>query len=96
MTINIYVSIFGVLKSGDQIIEVNGQTFSRISQADAVRVLKQSLINYISNKAPIKLTVRYLGKLPLLLKKKSEPLLAVQEEAADLGMIFNIKAIAFG
>jgi len=76
------------LKPGDQIIEVNGQIFSRISQADAVKAFKQSFINYLSNKAPIKLTVRYLGKLPLLLKKKSEPLATVQEVALDLGMIF--------
>lgn len=49
----------------DQIIEVNGQSFSRISHQDAVFILKTSLLNYRTNKMPIKLTVRYLGKLPV-------------------------------
>ena len=50
----------------DQIIEVNGQTFSRISSEDALFILKASFINYQSNHLPIKMTTRYLGKLPLL------------------------------
>lgn len=49
----------------DQIIEVNGQSFSRISHQDAVLILRTSLLNYRTNKMPIKLTVRYLGKLPV-------------------------------
>lgn len=60
------------LRVSDQIIEVNGQTFSRISQLDAVRVIKMSLLNYIANKAPIRLVVRYLGKLPQLTINESE------------------------
>ncbi len=49
----------------DQIIEVNGQSFSRISHQDAVLILKTSFLNYRTSKLPIKLTVRYLGKLPV-------------------------------
>ena len=54
------------LRVSDQIIECNGQSFSRISNQDAVYILKTALINYMSNKLPIKITVRYLGKLPVL------------------------------
>lgn len=94
LQINFLVSIFSLyFQVADQIIEVNGQTFSRISQSEAVRALKLSLINYIANKASIKLTVRYLGKLPLLLTKQPEPLETVQEVSANLGIVFNIKTI---
>jgi hypothetical protein len=54
------------LRVCDQIIECNGQKFIRILHKDAVEVLKNSLMNYRSNRLPIKLTVRYLAKLPLL------------------------------
>ena len=54
------------MKVSDQIIECNGQSFSRISNPDAEYILKTALINYKSNKLPIKITVRYLGKLPIL------------------------------
>ena len=54
------------MKVSDQIIECNGQSFSRISNPDAEYILKTALINFKSNKLPIKITVRYLGKLPIL------------------------------
>lgn len=72
------------LRVSDQIIEVNGQTFSRISQSDAVRAIKISIINYLSNKSPIKMTVRYLGKLPQLLTKQPEDLNTVKEVESNL------------
>lgn len=50
----------------DQIIDVNGQKFSRISREDAQLILNASLINYRANNLPIKIAVRYLGKLPVL------------------------------
>lgn len=53
-------------KACDQIIDVNGQKFSRISHEDASLILKSSLINYRANSLPIKIGVRYLGKLPVL------------------------------
>ncbi|CAF0796523.1 unnamed protein product [Brachionus calyciflorus] len=59
------------LKVCDQIIEVNGQTFSRITHEDAVLILKSSLINYKATKMPLKITVRYLSKIPLLQVVKS-------------------------
>jgi hypothetical protein len=62
------------LKVADQIIEVNGQLFSRISHNEAVSILKENLANYISNKAPIKMVVRYLGKLPDLELENSSSL----------------------
>jgi hypothetical protein len=52
------------LRVGDQIIDVNGQTFHRITQDDAVRVIKESMLSFIANRAVIKFTVRYLGKVP--------------------------------
>jgi hypothetical protein len=54
------------LKVCDQIIDVNGQKFSRISHQDAELILKTSLITYKSTSLPIKITVRYLSKLPVL------------------------------
>ena len=54
------------MKVCDQIIDVNGQKFSRISHEDAQLILKASLINYRANNLPIKIAVRYLGKLPVL------------------------------
>lgn len=45
---------------------MNGQKFSRISHEDACLILKSSLINYKANSLPIKIAVRYLGKLPIL------------------------------
>lgn len=66
------------LRATDQIIEVNGQTFARISHSDALRAIKQSVIDYFSHKAPIKLTVRYLGKLPQLLSKETKLSEAIQ------------------
>ena len=74
----------------DQIIEVNGQTFSRISQAEAVRVLKQSVLNYLSNKSPIKLTVRYLGKLPQL----SQHIEPVNSKDSHVNLHENVLALA--
>lgn len=81
------------LRVGDQIIEVNGQIFSRISQSEAVKAIKQSLVNYYTTKAPIRFTVRYLGKLPQLLSRQREPVEAVQEVEANLGIVFTIKSI---
>ena len=81
------------LRVGDQIIEVNGQIFSRISQAEAVKAIKHSIINYYTNKSPIKFTVRYLGKLPQLLARQRESVEAVQEVEANLGIVFTIKSI---
>lgn len=72
------------LRVADQIIEVNGQTFSRISQSDAVRAIKQSVLNHFSSKSPIKLTVRYLGKLPQLLSKEAQPSEVVPSVEANL------------
>ena len=54
------------LKVCDQIIDVNGQKFSRISHKDAVLILETSLASYRSSRVPIKITVRYLSKLPVL------------------------------
>lgn len=72
------------LRVGDQIIEVNGQIFSRISQSEAAKAIKQSLVNYYTTKAPVRFTVRYLGKLPMLLARQKEPAEAVQEVEANL------------
>ncbi len=54
------------LKVCDQIIDVNGQKFARISHQDADLILKTSLLAYKSTNLPIKITVRYLSKLPVL------------------------------
>ena len=45
---------------------MNGQKFSRISHDDATLILKSSLLAYQGSRLPIKITVRYLGKLPVL------------------------------
>lgn len=53
-------------KACDQVIDVNGQKFSRISHEDALLILKTALLNYRASSVPIKIAVRYLGKLPVL------------------------------
>ena len=45
---------------------MNGQTLSRVSLEEAVQILRTGILSYISNGSPIKLIVRYLGKLPIL------------------------------
>ena len=59
-------------KISDQIIEVNGQTFSRISQTDAKNILINNTLNCIATNSPLKLLVRYLGKYPMLTKYNLE------------------------
>ena len=65
---------FNIIKVSDQIIEVDDQTFSRISNANAVKILKNSLANSLANNVPIKLLVRYLGKMPFLRQIQNESL----------------------
>lgn len=67
------------LRIADQIIEVNEQTFSRISHIDAVRLLKKSFYNCLANNSPIRLLVRYLGKVPMLQKFKPDKTESIQE-----------------
>ena len=61
-----------LIKISDQIIEVNGQTFSRITQVDAKNILINSTLNCIANNSPLQLLVRYLGKYPMLTKYNSD------------------------
>jgi hypothetical protein len=54
------------LRVSDQIIEVNGQKFSRISLEEAKHILETNYSSYINKNLPLKLTIRYLGRLPVL------------------------------
>ena len=54
------------LRVSDQIIEVNGQKFSRISLEEAKHILETNYSSYVNKNLPIKLTIRYLGRLPVL------------------------------
>lgn len=74
--LGVFISIINAnfkteLKTSDQIIEVNDQTFSRISHAEAVRILQNSLADCVNRNAPIRLLVRYLGKIPVLKNVKN-------------------------
>lgn len=52
------------LKASDQIIEINGQSLNRKSLEDTLRILRNGILTFISNETPVKLTVRYLGRIP--------------------------------
>jgi hypothetical protein len=70
------------LKVCDQIIDVNGQKFARISHQDAELILKASLLAYRSNRLPIKITVRYLGKLPVLASADLDTRIVLEKDAS--------------
>lgn len=75
---------FDIIKVSDQIIEVDDQTFSRISNANAVKILKNSLTNSLANNVPIKLLVRYLGKMPFLRQIQNESILDSNDSSINV------------
>lgn len=72
------------LKKCDQIIEVNGQKFSRILHQDAVVILQNSLITYRATSLPIKITVRYLSKLPVLSQVKCDTSISLSDAQSKI------------